>query len=746
MYRLDKSCSLENVIYNREFCVYFGVDRYTLAEGLGGLKLKITGFYANNYLSFRNFRLDKIDENLNILVGPNGAGKSNVLYAMEQVVESAIDDVSIEEFRSNCNFSEADDFAEIALDVEFNAKREQTLLAHYICYSLFSQSGLQNLLAGGKGQTTQLNRNRLRVLVNHIEEQVLESPSLSAIYSGKLSVSLSNTLHPSLSVYYCFKFQEREFFWYLHGSYSNVIGANRFKNRAESWTQTEIWNAWTKSMGDDTTIALRQWLTNESDASPHISFDFASILAQGEDDFPLYSLGGMNNHMGSDPEIPSYVYLRRALGDISDSTTPIQSTSVFRHIFRDAVIKTANIHTEPRNKFDYTEWDKPSSSLLDGSGLALHLFRLKNGSKLEREEFGQICNSFSKLTNGRQLDVQLKNVVEYIPRFKPIQPNTSVPARPSKATLHLEILTADQLGREFPISRSGAGILELAFLCTILSVSKSHVVLLDEPGVHVHASIQRQLVQLFEQTGAQIFVVTHSPYLLSSRTLKNTRRIYMIEGCSEVSSAFQPATHQNNRLKNEQAFDRDQNRANALFSDLVILADGESEYHALPIWFKKYLDKKNSNESGEIGTLFEDFNVTLLHVGGKKSYPSYLRFIHAFGVKWMVLCDGDSLSTTGNIVKQLKEFGIDINDCKSFHTTKQELRTKDVFVLGQNEQDNFESIVEVKPFLDQAEEQFGRSKARQAQWIAEQTECPATLMDFFDRILEIVKPQNNVSV
>ncbi len=723
--------------------------------------MKITGFYANNYLSFRDFRLDKIDENLNILVGPNGAGKSNVLYAMEQVVESASDDVSIEEFRSNCNFNEADDLAEIALDVEFNDKREQTLLAHYICYSLFSQSGLQNLLAGGKGQTNQLNRDRLRDLVNHTEEQVLKSPSLSAIYSGKLSVNLSNSLYPSLSVYYCFKLQEREFFWYLHGSYNNVIGANRFKNRAGSWSRTEIWNAWIKSMGDDTVMALRQWLTNEIDESPQIPFDFKSIIAQiarGEGDFPLYSLGGMNNHMGSDPEIPSYVYLRRALVDINGSTTPIESSSVFRHIFKDTVIKTANIHTEPRNKFDYTEWDEPSSSLLDGSGLALYLFRLKNGSKSEREGFGQICNKFLKLTSGRQLDVQLKNVFEYTdssttfqeplarPRFKPIQRNTIVPARQSKATLHLEILTTDQQGREFPISRSGAGILELVFLCTVLAVPKSHVVLLDEPGVHVHASIQRQLAQLFEQAGAQIFVVTHSPYLISSKTLKNTRRIHMDDGYSKVNSAFQPSNNQNNRLRFEQAFEHDQKRANALFSDLVILVDGESEYYALPIWFKKYLDKKNETvDSQKIGTLFEDFNVTLLQVGGKKNYPSYLRFVNAFDVKWMVLCDGDSLSTTDNIVKQLKEFGIDISDCACFHTTKQELWTKDVFVLGQNEQDNFESIVEVEPFLNQAKEKFGKSKARQAQWIAEQTECPETLIEFFDRILEIVKPQNNVS-
>ncbi|WP_258112531.1 AAA family ATPase [Alicyclobacillus sp. SP_1] len=715
--------------------------------------MKITGFHANNYLSFRDFHLEDIDQNLNILVGPNGAGKSNVLYAIEQVAESASDEVSIEEFRLNCNFNDVDDFAEIALDVEFNDENEQSLLAHYICYSLFSQSGLQNLLASGTNLANQLNRDKLRIFVDYMEKQVLGSPSLLGVYAGKICVKLSNALHPSFSVYYRFQSHGQEFFWYLHGSYSNVIGINRFKNRSESWSQQEIWNAWMKSMGEDTTMALKQWLTNERDEIPQIAFDFTSIISQG-DTSSLYSLGGMNNHMGSDPELPSYMYLRKSLGDINESTSPIQSASVFRHIFRDTVIKTANIHVEPRKKFDYTEWDNPSSSLLDGSGLALHLFRLKNGSKSEREEFRRICNGFSKLTNGRKLDVQLKNVVEYtdslttfrnpLPRIrlKPIQKSTStVPTRESKATLHLEIITLDQHEREFPISRSGAGIFELAFLCAVLSVSKSHIILLDEPGVHVHPRIQRQLAMLFEQAGAQIFVATHSPYLISSKTLKNTRRIHMDAGCSKVSSAFRPSDNPNYRLKSEQAFERNTNRANALFSDLAILVDGESEYHALPIWFTKYLEKKKNGIEESLsygGMVFEDFNISLLHVDGKKNNPSYLRFVTAFDVRWMLLCDGDSLGANDNIVRQLKEFEIDIEDGMSFCETKKELWNKNVFVLGHSELDNFESIEEVKPFLDQAKEKFGNSKARQAQWIAEQTGCPEVLIDIFDRVIQLL--------
>lgn len=717
--------------------------------------MKITAFHANNYLSFRDFHLNDIDKNLNIIVGPNGAGKSNVLYAIEQVVESASDDVLIEEFRLNCNFNDVDDFAEIALDVEFNDEKEQALLAHYICYSLFSQSGLQNLLASGTNLTNQLNRDRLRIFVDYMEKQVLGSPSLSGIYSGTICVRLSNALHPSFSVYYRFQLHGKEFFWYLHGSYSNVIGINRFKNRSESWSQEEIWNAWIKSLGEDTTMTLKQWLTNELDEIPQIAFDFTSIISQG-DTSSLYSLGGMNNHMGSDPEIPSYMYLRKSLGDINESTSPIQSASVFRHIFRDTVFKTANIHVEPRKKFDYTEWDNPSSSLLDGSGLALHLFRLKNGSKSEREEFRRICNSFSKLTNGRKLDVQLKNVVEYTDslttvrnpltriRLKPIQKSiTTVRTRESKATLHLEIITLDQHEREFPISRSGAGIFELAFLCAVLSVSKSHIILLDEPGVHVHPSIQRQLAMLFEQAGAQIFVATHSPYLISSKTLKNTRRIYMNAGCSKVSSAFRPSDNPNYRLKSEQAFERNTNRANALFSDLAILVDGESEYHALPIWFTKYLEKKKNGIEESLsngGMVFEDFNISLLHVDGKKNNSSYLRFVTAFDVRWMLLCDGDSLGDTDSIVGQLEQFKIDIEDGMSFCETKKELWTENVFVLGHSEQDNFESIEEVKPFLDRAKERFRKSKARQAQWIAEQTECPEVLIDFFDRVIQLTSP------
>lgn len=671
------------------------------------------------------------------------------MYAIEQVVESVCDDVSIEDFKLNCNFDEEDDFAEIAIDVEFNEKHEQALLARYICYSLFSQSGVQNLLSSGTNQTNhQLNRERLRNFIESIEVQAVGHPSLDRIYSGKLCVTLSNTLHPSFSIYYRFQLEENNYFWFLSGNYNNAIGGNRFKHRSESWSQTEMWNVWVNSLGENTTTALRQWLTNETDEKPHIDFDFTSIIPQ-VDNHTLVSLGGMSNHMGSDPEISSYIFLRRALGNISDSTNPIQSKNVFQHLLRDTVIKTANIHVEPRRKFDYAEWDEPSSSLLDGSGLALYLFRLKNGSKPEREEFARICVNFSKLTNGRKLDVQLKTVLEYTDslntfRYHPIQRRIKprrkpVSIRESKGMLDLEITTTNQDGREFSISRSGAGMFELALLCTVLNVSKSHVVLLDEPGIHVHASIQRHVEQLLQQIDAQIFVVTHSPYLLSSKSLKNCRRIHLENGISRISSPFRPSDNQNYRLRSEQAFERDLNRANALFSDLVLLADGESEYHSLPIWFEKYCEVRNAIGLDHVisGLSFEQLNVHLIYVGGKRNYPSYLRFIHSFDVKWMILCDGDSLGPNDNICNQLKEFDIKTPENIPFSETKALLCVHNVFVLGGEESDNFETIPEVRPLLKLAENEVGKSKARQAQWIAEQTKCPEILVDLFARIIDL---------
>lgn len=75
---------------------------------------------------------------------------------------------------------------------------------------------------------------------------------------------------------------------------------------------------------------------------------------------------------------------------------------------------------------------------------------------------------------------------------------------------------------ELPISRAGSGIemiISILFLETLASISKEDVfIIVDEPELHLHPTLQDRLVKYFEQicTSCQIVISTHSPFLFKN--------------------------------------------------------------------------------------------------------------------------------------------------------------------------------------------------------------------------------------
>jgi hypothetical protein len=72
----------------------------------------------------------------------------------------------------------------------------------------------------------------------------------------------------------------------------------------------------------------------------------------------------------------------------------------------------------------------------------------------------------------------------------------------------------DPLAPEVPIEFAGAGAWEALVLASVLSESSASVVVLDEPAVALHPSLQRQLGAHLLGTTAQLLVITHSAELL----------------------------------------------------------------------------------------------------------------------------------------------------------------------------------------------------------------------------------------
>ena len=70
------------------------------------------------------------------------------------------------------------------------------------------------------------------------------------------------------------------------------------------------------------------------------------------------------------------------------------------------------------------------------------------------------------------------------------------------------------LAPEVPIEFAGAGAWEALVLASVLSEPAASVVVLDEPAVALHPSLQRQLGAYLLEAPAQFLVITHSAELL----------------------------------------------------------------------------------------------------------------------------------------------------------------------------------------------------------------------------------------
>lgn len=209
-----------------------------------------------------------------------------------------------------------------------------------------------------------------------------------------------------------------------------------------------------------------------------------------------------------------------------------------------------------------------------------------------RNQSGFIPEDYEKL---------IGEIIHYFPELKNIESD--------KTEEDISTLNYEEYGKKLDIIYSGTGLLHFLDVLLKITISKSNIVLLDEPESGLHPDLQRQFIEFLhrisKEKDIQFFLATHSQVLLNYVDLITIYRITNKKGKREVSQISKDAAH---TILSDLGL-----RASDIFNqDICILLEGQLDV----IFFEHIIRKLYEKE-------FNNIAVAILQYGGDATAGIY---------------------------------------------------------------------------------------------------------------------------
>ena len=704
--------------------------------------MQIHAIHIINLLSFDTFVWEGLDPHLNVIVGPNGAGKTNLFHALRAVRDA----LSPERAQATARWADAGhqgtdaDMITIALDIQFTTEWEQGLLCTFLATVLCDQQVIQQT------RTTAMNRNldsnSLRRFAAWVQEQ-LHPKDIFWLFSGRLVVT-----HVGREGWQC-QYEARPGKPLVR---LDLTGGGTLFGHAEHNPQTSTQNwgtlfaAWRNSLTEQEREQLDNGLTGTTP----------------EGEFPVPNFSRLPDWVSSQQGValqiedqmrivdPTTLATRRALA-LATQVSPGPQESfgmrfIFRHLLDQALVFTDNVRLPPQRTFTAKDLFTQPVDLSSGEQLARFLFRKKNGNPRDRKLYADIGKLFVEMTR-REFDVVLDsaNSGESQPRLTAsFQQGVSQPKQ--QPDISLKLVTSGRWG-DIPLEFSGAGIAEALFLSAVLAGSSGQVILLDEPALNLHPTMQATLLTEIltrahqpEGERSQFLVNTHAPTIVPPDAIDCVSRFTIQDGHT-VCQSLNVGDIDPGVLDDLRKLLRGNLAARAfLFSSAVLLLEGETELGALPVWYPDLVRQ----------------DIALYAVGGKGEFASPLKLIQHFNIPWAIVGDGEVLWDLHQRGRShgpqdhirailavcnlclLPISGDPGSDAQVFAQWRQNLEAYGIFTLASSAEEGFERAIQPEIPPDRwelAETLFGSNKVARGRFIAENCPCPNKVTELIRMVM-----------
>jgi len=602
--------------------------------------MKLNYFKTKNILSFGNET--HLNFNLfNIIAGPNNSGKTNFFRALKLVEKAFTHNYLETQDLSYEGKDDADFYIEIG--IELNEKEAKAISKQIICDQIFTiEQGSFISIKNDQDWKTILKYYGKQILEKSFKnivliirkDEIIDSKIKMLVQIGKESkifLSAESTLSETDKL--------------PRNTQSKLLGEfifNDFHAR-HPFSQSRT----------DELFKDEQELSN---TSPSLNDLLKNKLCPNTN--TVISLSGeyFDNYLNvcGKEVIEDFAQLLSGIGIKKDNHLSVWE--IIKYIYSTAFVRIKELRYSLNEENESESSSKFKNLNFKGIYLAKHLFSLASSqSPIDREHYSKIKKYFSELTDS-EFDIAIREkevtVTSELNLGAQITPQSSsfggpeiVPIvfRNSDKKIIMNEAFIQIIKNNYPISieQTASGLYEILLILTAIIGERGKIILLDEPELHLHPSMQKRILNLLVEYSNveknQIMLITHSPYLVSGENIENTwcfKRIYngtKVHNISEVLS---------NLSKNEKGKFKSRlsiaDVRSLLFSQGVILVEGLSDKLVIE-QVDKYLSDKGK------GANINEKEWVVLDIGGKTNLPSFIKLCQTLDVPHVAVLDEDAL-------------------------------------------------------------------------------------------------------
>jgi ABC-type lipoprotein export system ATPase subunit len=614
--------------------------------------MKLIYVKLRNVLSFGDEEVKLEFGPFNIIAGPNDAGKTNLFRALSIIEKSfGYGKLPLEETLFQGDFNRS-------LNLEVGLELEETelelLSAAIICSEIMRIEG-QGLVAKGIQEKSKrwksilieyglpiltksfrylsvvLRKDKLRVSDQRIEIQLSEG-------TDKLFIDIESHLSET----------SRN----LRTSYQTLFFAeeivDEFNTRFGELPESEI-----SSLLED-----KKRLFEES---PLLTKLLKGKLAGPENkvmEFRRFNLWDYSNHLSEEP-IFNKLSMLRELKELKPDQLYIWG--IIEQIYKNSFVKLKELRFFPSAMtYSGNAVDAPRPEVV-GTDLSMTLFKLMTSSaQKDKKRYNIIKQNFRNLTD-LEFEVAIRGKETQTPSDElGVMPsainslnNTSQPEffplgykhQIKKRILNEAYVQVIKDNYPIPIEETASGIHEILLLLTAIIGESQKIVLLDEPELHLHPTMQKRILNLISESSTkennQIILITHSPYLTSAEEINATWRFSATNIGTKVHNLGKVLSNLENRDQQKIALNFSNPVVRAvLFSHGVILVEGPSDKIVVE-QVDKFLSAKQKD------TDIDESEWPIVEMGGKDNLPLFMKMCQILGVSSLAIVDIDALMGIG---------------------------------------------------------------------------------------------------